>query len=472
MDMMQRISRRTAIKAGALTAAAAGLTLAGCGSTTTTTTTTTATNSGPVTLNIMTWGGTAGPQKTFEAVKAATGSKLKNYSANIIAPGAQDADVYKALRLALSAKSNIPDLVQMNRTALAEFASTGSLRELDDVYGSAKNDLYAGALQLATYNGKLVAFPFELKSKLFFYRQDLLQQAGVSETDLNTTAGFLAAGQKVRAKFSNKYLVNLGPQPQQYILGEFLSAYDNARFYDQGSQQWQVTTNPAFKETFAFLSSIYNAGITLKIDDFSNDWAQAFKNEAILGVPIGNWMKFFLPGYATAAQSGKWAVSEWPTLSGGFSANETMGSEAGGSIWVIPAGAKNADAAAFYMQNYVLNKQTMVTLYKQNGGLTPLLKSAQGDVLDYQQNAIKPAGVSDSDWALSPQNYFGPSFQKTEFASYDTVKVFDYDPSATQEITILLQALGTVLDGKASVDAALHQAQSDMQSQISNPFNV
>ena len=52
----------------------------------------------------------------------------------------------------------------------------------------------------------------------------------------------------------------------------------------------------------------------------------------------------------------------------------------------------------------------------------------------------------------------------------DWVRVFPYDPQATKEVTILQQALFSMLAGKASVSQALSQAQSDMESQVGNPY--
>ena len=461
MDSQLCMSRRDALKLGAVSAAAVGLTMAGCGG---------ATNSGSTTLNLMTWGGSKDAMTSFDAVTSVypdIGRKLK---LNVVVPGANDFDVANAFRLALSSHKNIPDLIQFNRTQIAEFALSGALRDLNDVVGAKQSDLYAGAVQVASYHGKFVAIPFQVKSKLFYYRADLFDQAGITLDDLSTTGGFLAAGQKLHAKFPDKYIINLGTQPQQYLIGELLSAYPGLHIYDQASNAYQVTSNPAFSQAFTFLQQIHAAGITLPIDDFSTDWAQAFGKEQICGVLCANWLKEFLPQYATAAQSGKWKVVPWPTLSPTLS-DQSTGSEAGGSVYVIPANAPHADAAIEYMQHYLLDSKGSLAQWKVNGVVTPLLKSAQPAVMDFFQNGAKPANVSDAAWALQPQNFFGKDFQQIEYNSYDTVKVLDYDPSATKEISILLQALENILGGKASVASALAQAQSDMQSQIGNPYN-
>lgn len=463
MNMEQQISRRTALKLGAFTAVATGLVLSGCDAG--------ATSSGPTTINLMTWGGGKDAMTAYNTVTASYPALSKDIKLNVVVPGAGDFDVAKAFRLALSSHKNVPDLIQLNRTQIPEFALSGALRDLTDVVGPIQSDLYAGAVQVASFQGKLVAIPFQVKSKLFYYRADLFDQAGITLDDLSTTDGFLAAGQKLHARFPDKYILNLGTQPQQYWIGELLSAYPDVHIYDKASNSYQLTSNPAFSQAFTFLQQIHAAGITLPIDDFSTDWAQAFQKEQICGVLCANWLKEFLPQYATAEQSGKWKVTPWPKLSPSLS-DQSTGSEAGGSVYVIPANAPHADAAIEYMKHYLLDAKGSVAQWKQNGVITPLLKSAQPEVLDFFQNGTKPANVSDTDWALQPQNFFGKDFQQIEFNSYTSVKVFDYDPSASKEIDILLQALENVLAGKADVASALAQAQSDMQSQIGNPYNV
>ena len=55
-------------------------------------------------------------------------AKAQSYTAN--SAGANDQDTVSAFRLALSSGSNIPDMVQLNRTEVPEFAAAGELTNL------------------------------------------------------------------------------------------------------------------------------------------------------------------------------------------------------------------------------------------------------------------------------------------------------------------------------------------------------
>jgi ABC-type glycerol-3-phosphate transport system substrate-binding protein len=468
MDSETKLSRRDALKAGAVAAAGAGLTLAEPVSRVSAAP---RVNS-PVTLNAWTWGTPIEVQSALKTLQSVYPSDFNNVSLNVSVQSG-DFQVADAFRLALSSHKNLPDIMQLNYTQVPEFAQAGVLRDLSDVINPIKNDLYAGALQIAQYDGKYVAFPYQIKSKLFFYRGDRFAQAGISMSDMATLDGFFNAGQKFHAKFPKSYIINFGPQPAQYWMGEILSAYPTARMADS-SGNYQLTSNKAFTDMFAFFKRIHDSGIAWPVDDFTTDWPAGFKNGIIGGDLVASWMSLpqFLASYATTAQVGKWNVGPWPALAP--MANQKYGAEAGGAVWVIPQGAKNMDVAVNFLTKWHIDPKGAIAIF-QSRGTTPKVKSVTAEVLGLIAHAKKPASMSQNDWLLLPQNFYartnGMPYLAVELASYDWLRVFPYDPQATKEFTILQQAMNSLLTGKVSVAQALAQAQSDMQSQIGNPYN-
>lgn len=419
---------------------------------------------GGATLRLMTWGGADGSQKRDAGVRSVYPDLP---AVEVIVGGQGDFDVANALRLALASGEDLPDLVQFNRTQIAEFAAADELLDLGDTYATVKDDLYAGAVELVKYEDRFVSFPFELKSKLFYYRSDLFEQAGIDPAALTTTTDFVNAGKTLNAKFPKSHILNLGPEPAGYWLGEILSAYPDARIADTDGN-FQLTSQPAFAEAFTFLKDLRDAGIALPIDDWSSDWQQSWAQEAIAGSLLATWLKFFLPTFAPE-QSGKWKTALWPQLSP--LADQRYGSEAGGSVFVVPKRAAHADEAVDYLTKMFLDKQGALAIYGTTG-TTPLLRSAKDDFMAAVGDAKKPADMSDADWALQPVNYFGADFFDSELASYDYVKILPYDPAATAEIPILLDWLNKFLAGDTDLDGALQSAQDDMESQIGNPYDV
>src|SRR5579871_4629578 len=91
------------------------------------------------TLHWMSWGGSKGIQKMADAIKTSLPDLASKYATQVVDGGPGDQEVAAALRLALASGQNIPEIVQLNRTQVAEFASAGELLPLDDIYSSVKD---------------------------------------------------------------------------------------------------------------------------------------------------------------------------------------------------------------------------------------------------------------------------------------------------------------------------------------------
>lgn len=414
----------------------------------------------------MTWGG-------GKILKSMLDSVAKNVSEvgslgtiEVVDGGQGDQDVASALRLSLASGQNIPDVVQLNRTQVTEFAAAGEVLELDDLYGPVKNDLYAGALELVRYGDHQVAFPFELKSKLFYYRADLFDKAGVDVAKIMTTDDFMTAGKTLMGKVPTTRILNLGPQPAGYWMGELVSAYPDAKYFADQQGNFTLSSNKGFAEGLTFLKSLLDSKVTLSVDDWSSDWQPAIADGKVAGFLLANWLKFFLPGFA-ADQKGMWKAALWPQLSP--LADQRYGSEAGGSVFIIPKRAPNAKLAAQMAAKIFLEPKGALAAFNAIG-MTPLVKSAKDQVIAAAKSPKKPDGMSDKDFAAQPSVFFGPDFMPLELQSYDYVKVLDYDPTASKGLDILVQWVNKAMSGAVDVSTALSSAESDMKSQIGNPY--
>lgn len=417
--------------------------------------------SGKTVLTWMGWGG-------FDQTTAARREPLlqqyfpdlaKKYTLQGISGGKGDFDMAQKLRLILAAGGgDLPDITYFNYTQIPEFASTGELVDLDQPIAQYKADLSNAYVILSQYNGKTLTFPDSAKGKVSFYRSDMFDKAGLKWSDLKTLDDFVTAGKEFHAKQSQSYLLNLDGNPAQYWMGEILSAHvPNVRFADEGGK-YQITTNPAFAQMFQAMQKL--KPISVSIDDFSNDWPPAFANSTICGSLLATWMINFLPQYAPK-QKGLWKIDKWPTIDG-----TSGGSEAGGGVNAFWNKSKNRDAAIEVVGNLTLSKDGNIGNVILNGQI-PMVKSVQANAAKYFAQ-YKAGGGQNPD--LFVTNYFGTEALNPIFASYDDFKVLPYDPHATQEMTILQQWLAKFLRGNASLNDALKGAQSDMESQIGNPY--
>jgi len=79
---------------------------------------------------------------------------------------------------------SMPDVFQLGNTWVPELATLGALEPLDErVAGSkdvAREDFFPGVLEANVVDGRLVALPWYVDTRLLFYRRDLLERVGVA----------------------------------------------------------------------------------------------------------------------------------------------------------------------------------------------------------------------------------------------------------------------------------------------------
>lgn len=468
-----RVTRRDALKFGAVGAAAAGL-LAACGTTASPSAPTkgTVSTSGPVsgTLTVWDWAGGAADQAGFDAVKAAYPKEFGDLTITVSTPVTGDFQMAEKLTLALSANTPLPDIAFLNYTELAQFALAGVLEDISAYVSPVASDLYTGAKALTEYNGTPYAFPYQLNGKLFYYRSDLFTEAGIDVEALDSVDSFIAAGHKFTQKFPGQYIWNIDTQPPEYVFGEVVSAFAPVQFVNRKGV-WDITTDPAFYKTFEFLHQVKASGIAFPVDDFTAGWPEAIANQRICGYLGADWMKDFLPQYAGLSQRGKWEAALWPPLQP-YMADERYGSDAGGSIMVVFKDAPNKDAA-LALANKARFDHVGAMAFFGASGTPPLMKSLESSVLTSFKTAKKPSTMSETTWLELPQNYFGPTYFAKEFECYNYVKIFGYDPGAIKEWGTLLEPpLDKAVAGTLSISEALSQMQASMESQVGNPYSA
>jgi maltose-binding protein MalE len=424
----------------------------------------------PISLNIWIWAGQSVEQAGFDAVKAANPKDFGNVDLNFTVFNGGDQQCAEKFSLALSGHTTLPDLLTLNYIEVPEFAGTGVISNLNDVFKPVENGLYAGTKLTAQVNGQYVDIPQQLNAKLFYYRQDLFEGAGIDPATIPamTQSEFIAMGKKFTAKYPGQYIMNMFNEPPEYLFDEFVSAWAPIAFADTKGK-YDITSNPAFASTLAFMRQIRSSGIAYPVDDFTTDWPAAIKAEKINGFLIADWMDQFLPSYATTSAYGKWRAVPWPKLAP--MANQQYGSDSGGAVKVFPTGARNNSLAIELANYWHLSETGSVAAFGANGVL-PVVKTAEPAVLDSLKSMKKPASMSQTDWLELPQNYFGGlSYIQTKLAAQDRVTVFSFDPKALVDWeTIMVNWMEKAVQGKSTVKAALEGMQHDMQSQVGNPW--
>ncbi len=408
-----------------------------------------ATDTASSTANItaLTWGDAKYFNTQFGFYKQDFPNDAKQQTLTVTIGGQNDGEAISKFRLALSSHQNIPDIMEMNYSALPEFASQNQLADISSYTGSYLPGMSNAAKTLMQYNGKYVAFAYEVKSKLWYYRKDMFAAAGIDVTQVKSQQDFIDAGKKLQAKYPKSYMWNLAPNPQAYVLGEITSG-NGSQVYDKSASKFVVDTNPGIRKAFVAMKDLRNSGVVnTKFDDFTPDWQAALADGTLASVPIASWFSTFLPQYAPNLGS-KWGVTVWPEIGGAAG-----GSEAGGSVFVIPAAAKNKAAAAKFLSDMFMTSKGELELFKAQN-LVPNVIQAQSD----------PSVLNNA--------YYGSDLIKAFQAADKDYKLFPYDPAGIKEISILQNALANYLSSSAAdPSAALAAANQQMSAQIGNPYS-
>ena len=403
---------------------------------------------GPATISYMTWGGADGPQKVFGLYQITFPSDSTGMSIDVKVGGTNDGEVVNQLRLMLTAHSTVPDIVQLNYSEVSEFATAGQLLDLKPYISANLSSMSPSALKLMQYNGKYVAVANEVKEKLWYYRKDMFAAAGIDPTEVKTQSDFIAAGKKLQLKYPKSYIWNLAASQQAYVLGEITSG-NGARISDPSTHQFVVGSDVGIRNAFQAEAALRASGVVAtKFDDFSPEWQAALADGTLASVPIAEWFSLFLPQYAPKL-AGQWGVTTWPEIGG---ATDGAGSEAGGSVFVVPVGAKHAAQALKFLGDMYMTKTGNLAFWQKFGGV-PSVTAAENDP------------------TLAQDPYFGADLIKAYVAAAPTYKIFPYDPAAIKEITILQSALATFLgSGSSDPTSALQAAQQQMTAQIGDPY--
>lgn len=400
--------------------------------------------SGPTNLTWMVWGSPAAITHNMAALKKAYPSVAKQYKITPIVGGSSDFAVAQKFRLELASNSTVPDIIELNYTEVPEFAGTGAILNLTPYYKPYLSKMTPAAIKIATYHGQQWDFPFLTKTKLWYYRKDMFAKAGINPANIHTLSQLIAAGKQLQKAYPHSYIWNLGQPLAQYDIGMVLSG--NGGAFTNSKGDFVINSNPGVRRMFLAFKRLQDSGVVANVVDFTPQWSQDLANGTIASTLGASWLNLFLPTYAPKL-SGKWGIAQWPTIAGSVG-----GSEAGGSVFLIPSNAPHKRAAINLLTKLLLTKSGGIAEY-QVAGTLPLLTSALNSPKTEQ-----------------PIPYFGSAYRKEIRQSLTNFKIFPYDPKFTQEITIVQNYLMEYLTNKMTLSQALSGAQKTCVTQIGNAY--
>jgi lactose/L-arabinose transport system substrate-binding protein len=371
VDIRSVMTRRSLLRGavGAGTLAAAGGLLAACGGGTgdaSREVLAAPSSSGPLTGSITIWSRSGDIFKVFDAAIA------KFRAAN---PGVtvdhQAVDIDAKLANTLISGAGVPDGSFWDDAKIAGQAE--HLYDLTALIAPYRDKVAPYKLSVNTVDGKVYGVPWDLDPGLLWYREDLLEAAGVDPAGLATYDDLLAAARTLQQRNPRAKPIHLDADP---FLGQlWLEMLANQQGTSLSDDKGQLRLDsPEYRRIFAWIKEAVDGGLVthapyLKPADIAalEDGTQAF-------VPWAIWWDF-APQQLLTKTKGKWRAAPLPAWTPGGARSGAMG----GSSFVIPAKAKNPQLAWRLYEFLALSEEGTATVYGPNttypGGLNTSVPS-------------------------------------------------------------------------------------------------
>ena len=295
-------------------------------------------------------------------------------------------------------------------------------------------------LSYSIIDGQHYGVPVDNGTAIFAYRVDILEEAGYTLDDVTdcTWADWIKIGEDVYNK-TGKYLLSMDGEGNDlpYMM---LQA--------EGASQWKdgvpyITEN----ETMVQIINVIVEAVQKNALYLANNWSdytdQTIQGDMVAGVMNGNWI---IPTIKQVKEnSGKWEITNIPTLNGGggYAAN-------GGSSLYITSNCANVDLAKdFLAKTFGGSTATYDKALTDGGVITCCISAGQSEI--YQ------AGV----------DYFNGQVIYTDIvemgAHVPVVEQSDYHYSCR---SLIASAIINIAQGGASTEDALKEAEDQLRFEM------
>ncbi len=307
----------------------------------------------------------------LEAAEKAYQTVDPEFKLNIVEQSASS-DVENAITLAASSGdySQLPDIVLFQDHYIQNYVTNypDAWLDLEDA-GINWSDFGAEKLSYSTVGGKHYGAPVDNGTSIFAYRTDILEECGYTIDDVTgiTWDEWLEIGRVVKEK-TGKYLVSMDHNGDDlpYMMMQA-----------EGQSQWKdgepnFVNNDTLKQVLNVVITGAKDGVIYLCNDWSEYTDTSIIGDQVAGVFNGNWI---IPTMQQVSEnSGKWAITTAPTLSGkeGYAAN------GGSSLYVTSNCSKPELAKAFLAYTFGGGEGAMATYDDalRNGGVITCCISA------------------------------------------------------------------------------------------------
>jgi len=346
------------------------------------------------------------------------------------------AEYYTKLSNAVSS-GDVPDVAVAEYIRLPEIVSLEGAEDLSELSGDVVVDNFPEATrELVELGGRTWGVPRDAAPMLYLYRKDFFDQHGLEVP--KTWAEYEALAEKVKAIDKKKYAgMYLTADSNMFSA---LSWQAGASWFDTEDDSWQVGINDEpTKRVAEYWQRLVRNDLVAPFPSFTDELYRSVQQGDLVGYVCASWCAGGLQA-TVPDQKGKWAVAELPSWDG-----QPTSAMWGGSSFIVPKGAENAEAAAEFIEWITTDPEGIAawyadgtsSMYPADPELVPVAKD--GFVTDY---------------------FGGQDIFAVDSASYDSVRSgWAWGPTMAATDQVFAGDLGKVVDGSADLADITDEAQ-------------
>lgn len=346
----------------------------------------------------------------------------------------QGLDHYTAVRTALEAGSGAPDVIQMELQYISSFDVTGDLLDLGP-YGASEleDDFVPWVWNQVKGGDRVLAIPQDSGPMGNLYRQDIMEQAGVTEPP-STWEEYAEAARLVRDN-TDSYISNVASGQAGQWLAFLWQAGAKPFGFDGESGVTVAVNSDRAKEVVNYWEELIQEDLISTDPDFTDEWYQGLNQGRYAGWLTAAWAPVFLEG-AAADTSGLWRAAPLPQWSEG----ENVSGNWGGSSSAVLSSTENP-IAAYELAKWINHDQE------------PALRFATEQFLFPTANSV----LSDPEWSELEPEFYGNQRVNEVFAEIsETVDTeFQWLPYMDFAYSSFNETLGVAIEDKGDLSAGL-----------------
>jgi ABC-type glycerol-3-phosphate transport system substrate-binding protein len=297
-------------------------------------------------------------------------------------------DVYTNLPLALTAGEDLPDVVLVENSNLAQFVHLGGgtgLMDLTDKVAPYVDQMNDYKWTDCMLDGKYYCMPWDSGPVVMYYRRDVFDAAGLpSEPEevtklIATWDDYLEACETIKEE-TGAYCFAHNKANNWARLYEMVLWEQGLGYYDLETGNVTVDS-PENIATLEMLGRFWEEDLVSDNLEWTDPWYAELGTVELSEGPIAtiveaSWMEVFMKSWIAPGTAGLWGVAYMPSVTGAGprTAND------GGSTFVIPAEAPNPEAAWAFVEFTLGNRESQLKMF-ESSGFIPSLETTYDDEL-------------------------------------------------------------------------------------------